>query len=1022
MLADARTRELTQPGQPTPSAPKSSKPTAAGSAPPRSISSALKYKPTSSSSKPKDPRGGSGRGGGNTTIAEKLQKAGSASAAKKSGAYLWASSAAHAENESEEDLPASVNAGALHLVSQLLKRVQSGLQLVVSSVCDQIRSAMQSATRSEISTFRVLFRQEAEQFVKVIEKEKKVLATNRREFEARLKAAQRSKPVVELYSWCAVTASGTHICVACSAHAHMHPGQGINFADIPWLAQNGGLIYESRGRFQRKAWKHDQSSLHELCMEDFHESAACPIETALVAQSEHSKAVTENLFKLTLDNARKYRAFLDYESLVKVVHECGGDVGDWLHSRETSRAMTLHLQDHFVEQFNAFTSSIDPATGKLRHCGCASDKVSDATFVQWQLSCGRMRKGGSPFTFVMSMRKMGETSKGVDCYRELRGSQGDVGLVPAQGRAYVFDGEACYSGDGTTADTVKFLLLEQDARNSVLRDPPHCCDIGRDRMNEHFQYIPEVLELIKSVYSDYSVHGKKLAGCEKIAEALGVDWKQLHYIFPVRFVESEYIAVLAFMDDYPVIVTDYRQRIEAATDDSTMDVAKVKHWLRRMLQFKFVAVCLILLDIDKSFKTFSKATQSDENLSIDYPTFQEKFFCSMRRCTAGCLGSHIKRNLASLKVGKYAGVQLQGFTSEISSLELAEPERFHPDIFEVEAVVSKRAAGRGYQYLIKWKGYPESANSWEAASKVEITAKQLTDAYNRGDSVADQQAAARDARRANRAAFAEAAPAEGLPSGDRVAIAAAIEARLKTYATAMTNKLMSDLEELLPVPTVMLQLRAIFDYRRMPLGQGAQDDSELQTWSNQEIDSLVESHFSDLDADIVKNQALQVRVWLRSNQHKHIEQVEVLDEGGDTVLHPSTKKPVLQTRIKVCGEGSVMEALFKDGSTLFPAGLQSYLHIADYMIAFMFNQSCTERAGRNMVLTKSPSRRSLGDDAFAALVWLSFNAPPTHQVDFRAIVLKWIMGGKHRLAGQSDGEGSRVLQRLYDEVKCTILH
>ena len=94
---------------------------------------------------------------------------------------------------------------------------------------------------------------------------------------------------------------------------------------------------------------------------------------------------------------------------------------------------------------------------------------------------------------------------------------------------------------------------------------------------------------------------------------------------------------------------------------------------------------------------------------------------------------------------------------------------------------------------------------------------------------------------------------------------------------------------------------------------------------------------------------------------------------------PITKIVVTRTQIKICGDGSVMEALFTDSETLFPAGLQSYLHMADYMISYIYNQSCTERAGRNMNATKSPDGRSLGDTAFTDLVWLSFNAPPTHR-------------------------------------------
>ena len=57
------------------------------------------------------------------------------------------------------------------VLSELVKRVQSRIQKVVSAACAQITAAMQSATRSEISTFRLLFRQEAEKLMEVVQTE-----------------------------------------------------------------------------------------------------------------------------------------------------------------------------------------------------------------------------------------------------------------------------------------------------------------------------------------------------------------------------------------------------------------------------------------------------------------------------------------------------------------------------------------------------------------------------------------------------------------------------------------------------------------------------------------------------------------------------------------------------------------------------------------------------------------------------------------------------------------------------------
>ncbi|KAH9830014.1 uncharacterized protein C8Q71DRAFT_671582, partial [Rhodofomes roseus] len=32
--------------------------------------------------------------------------------------------------------------------------------------------------------------------------------------------------------------------------------------------------------------------------------------------------------------------------------------------------------------------------------------------------------------------------------------------------------------------------------------------------------------------------------------------------------------------------------------------------------------------------------------------------------------------------------------------------------FEVEAITDRRRRGRGWQYFVTWRGYPESAGSW----------------------------------------------------------------------------------------------------------------------------------------------------------------------------------------------------------------------------------------------------------------------------------------------------------------------
>ena len=122
------------------------------------------------------------------------------------------------------------------------------------------------------------------------------------------------------------------------------------------------------------------------------------------------------------------------------------------------------------------------------------------------------------------------------------------------------------------------------------------------------------------LYSHFSFKGKALAGMEMYAASIDVEWHQLHYLFEVRMIESEYIALNNFMIDYPVIIGYLAGEIKELEGSSNAavqcKVIQMKHWSRRMREFKFVAVTLCLLDNDKRSKIFSKAAQNDNSTSM----------------------------------------------------------------------------------------------------------------------------------------------------------------------------------------------------------------------------------------------------------------------------------------------------------------------------------------------------------------------------------------------------------------------
>jgi len=47
--------------------------------------------------------------------------------------------------------------------------------------------------------------------------------------------------------------------------------------------------------------------------------------------------------------------------------------------------------------------------------------------------------------------------------------------------------------------------------------------------------------------------------------------------------------------------------------------------------------------------------------------------------------------------------------------------------YKIEAIMSHKKWGPGYQYLVKWKGYPISNNIWKSASGFKNTQEILTE-------------------------------------------------------------------------------------------------------------------------------------------------------------------------------------------------------------------------------------------------------------------------------------------------------
>ena len=154
------------------------------------------------------------------------------------------------------------------------------------------------------------------------------------------------------------------------------------------------------------------------------------------------------------------------------------------------------------------------------------------------------------------------------------------------------------------------------------------------------------------------------------------------------------------------------------------------------------------------------------------------------------------------------------------------------------------------------------------------------------------------------------------------------------WQSTVVGEMLARFDHYLPDIELINRLAGLLDLRNIiTLFNSDCDDREvlINGWGDDDARWLVENYFPQLDAFAVCAQSLAVKHWLRDN----------------VGLFTHTDEQSGKQHVRLVGEGSIFEALFKNpGACSQP--IDQYLHIADYMIAFAYNQSNTERAGSKM--------------------------------------------------------------------------
>lgn len=214
---------------------------------------------------------------------------------------------------------------------------------------------------------------------------------------------------------------------------------------------------------------------------------------------------------------------------------------------------------------------------------------------------------------------------------------------------------------------------------TIIHDPAHSTELlKQDALPDTGYVMVTVHVIIKAIYSFFSRSGKKTRGLERLAKHWNVVLLKLHYLFPIRFVESEARVLEHFITDLPVIVA-YLRAVAIADGTSSEVKAKISGWLRKVLQFKFVATCITQLDIDEAMRVFSKQVQSDTALIIDLPRYRAQFKLRLARLM-GRLGKRAKARLPELACGELHAVRDKKIEAGFGQLHLHTSEIILPSV------------------------------------------------------------------------------------------------------------------------------------------------------------------------------------------------------------------------------------------------------------------------------------------------------------------------------------------------------
>ena len=477
-------------------------------------------------------------------------------------------------------------------------------------------------------------------------------------------------------------------CATCSTYLENNTiptsaklGQGLRST---FLKRNGGCVLGSKEAIVTVLRQHKEGKLHRYIeLQNNQLDIRLSMERALYSKNE----ILVRIMRIAMTCVDQYQSFLSFEHQVRCHHLNGCDVGNRQHSRKQMKEIVLCVGDLFLEDMKHAATSRHPLSGHLLYIGSMADKITDGTTSQWQGQMHYQAHEGVRTLFLTGLEQVTEAAapvngeepiasaggrscfdKKVVCFQEkcgidLHEDVRDNGQT-LQVRSYMFDGEAVYQGRN---NGVKHYLHHEDGIGDPTQyvgwDPAHDQDLANAALGKEIVYIVDVIDVtVKEVYAHFSRSPQKLRGLEAMATAVDCTLKQLHYLFEVRFIESQVKAYTAFIHDLPIILVTLKKdlAITQANGGPTPEKrTKMTKWVRHVSSIKFPIMLASLLDVHGRSQIYSKQVQSDSTFVIDLPTFREQLFKSLenlRQTNPGQVfveNGYVRRHLPGWKEGKH---------------------------------------------------------------------------------------------------------------------------------------------------------------------------------------------------------------------------------------------------------------------------------------------------------------------------------------------------------------------------------